>query len=473
MKQINNQDNCQNIDKLIEQAEKTKESLENSEQIRIITHYDCDGISSGVIALKGLRKAGKDVEIDFIKELTEKKLEELRPFAEETVLFTDIGAGQIEHLNDLNNDKNVVVSDHHEPSQKSELDEKNHLNPHLVGIDGSTDISGSGTTYLLMDSLLDESKELLPYALVGAVGDTQTEKNQFQGINKLLAEKAKEKDQLEVKKGLTLYGRQGRSLSKALSYTTDPYLPGITNNESGAIQFLSELGIDLKKDGKWRSLSELSFEEEKKIASGLIKRGYEIEKLFGNIYILNNGWEIREFSSVLNACGRLEEYSTALEITVKGNLNKIKTISQKYKSTIGRYLSYVDDNLDNQEVIDKFDSAAIIDGTNKIHENMIGTVTTIALKSDIIPKQTLWGIAEAEENMLKISARSKKSWLENNPGVNELMEELTEQVDGRGGGHSAAAGGKIPQENKGKFINLLKGTFDEIKVNSNGEKISN
>ncbi|MFB6265861.1 MAG: DHH family phosphoesterase, partial [Candidatus Nanohaloarchaea archaeon] len=283
---------------LVRDADRAAEELEDYEgKARVVAHYDCDGISSAVIAHEMLERSGKEFELSFVDELNREKLEELLDKSDEELwIFVDIGSGQIGDVEELLSDETVIIADHHEPGEGS-VD--NHLNPHLHGIDGGEDISGAGVTYLLARTMDEENQDLLQYALVGATGDIQKEDGRYLGLNESMMEDAVERGLVQRKQGLKLYGRTRKSIVEAFKYTTDPYLPGITNSEPGAVQFLSELGIDLREDGDWRTLEDLSLEEEKEIVHELIMKGYDVEQLLGDIYMLGNGWEIREFSSLL------------------------------------------------------------------------------------------------------------------------------------------------------------------------------
>jgi len=84
---------------------------------------------------------------------------------------------------------------------------------------------------------------------------------------------------------------------------------------------------------------------------------------------------------------------------------------------------------------------------------MIGTIATICQKSDILSGSILVGMAEKGEDHIKISARARDGVLED-VTMNTLMEELCERCDGEGGGHEAAAGGKIPRTAADRFIKL-------------------
>ncbi|MDY6761797.1 MAG: DHH family phosphoesterase [Candidatus Nanohaloarchaea archaeon] len=435
---------------MVRDAAAAAEALEELDAVRVVAHYDCDGISSAVIAHEMLRRADVPFEIRFVDELDEEKLATVKEEADEDAwLFVDIGSGQIDAIEELLPEETVFIADHHEPEDG---DVAHHLNPHRYGIDGGENISGAGVTYLLARMMDEENRDLMQYALVGATGDIQEDEDGYLGLNEPMIEDAVEQGLIERKQGLKLYGRTRKSVVEALKYTTDPYLPGISNSESGAVQFLSGLGLDLRENGDWRSLSDLSLEEEKEIVHGLILRGYDVEQLLGDIYMLDNGWEIREFSSLLNACGRLERPEDGITICLEDDHELAATVKRAYGRKIGTYLSFVEDNRDNSDIVQEFENGAVIHAEDEIHENMIGTIATICQKSGIISVPVLAGLAWKDEEHTKISVRAEEEVVDGGLEMNTLMEELCEELGGEGGGHDAAAGGKIPREKEEEFI---------------------
>lgn len=426
--------------------------------VRVVAHYDCDGIASSIIAHEGLDRAGVEFDISYVEELNRDVLERLHSEAFEPVwLFVDIGSGQVADVEAVLESETVLIADHHSPGEGA-VDY--HVNPHDAGIDGGEDISGAGVTYLVMRLLDEGNRDLLKYALIGATGDIQTDADGYLGLNRELMEDAEAEGVITRKTGLKLYGRSGRSIAEALKYTTDPYLPGITNSESGAVQFLSELGIDLREDGEWRSLEDLSLEEEKAVVHGLIVRGYDVADLLGDIYILDNGWEIREFASLLNACGRLGRPEDGLKICLEDDFELAGTVKRAYGRKIGKYLSYVEDNMDDSRVVQDFGSGKVIVARDNIHANMIGTVTTICQKSDILEGGVLVGLAHKDEADIKISARASADAVADGVKMNEIVEEVATVCGGEGGGHEAAAGGRIPRDEQDRFIKMFAEVVD-------------
>jgi len=441
-------------------ANRLREAIASGSSIRCISHYDCDGICAGVIAKVGLERAEAQPELEFIKDLTKEEVERISQLPEDVLLLTDIGSGQLDKLTAIE-DKQIIIADHHEP-EESQITGSNilQLNPHQQGIDGGEKISGAGTTYLLMRLLNETNKDLIIYALIGAVGDIQKKDESFLGLNENLLEDAERWGYIKRKKGLKIFGRRGRSLPKALSYTTNPYLPGISNNESGAVQFLSEQGIELREGNQLRSLSDLSQEEEKKIVEGLLRRNIpDVEQLLGDIYLLDNNWEIGEFASVLNACGRLEEFDKALKICLEEDLETAEAMQKKYSRRIGTYLRKIEDN---PEMVEKHGRGEIIKGKNSIHANLIGTVASIRLKSGENEEEIIFSYAYRDDGRIKTSGRITEELSEQGHEMNEIMDQITSRCGGEGGGHKLAAGGRIPRQEENKFLKVAAEVLQSI-----------
>ena len=78
-----------------------------------------------------------------------------------------------------------------------------------------------------------------------------------------MTESGEKNQYVEKDIGLNIFGRISRPLHKALEISLRN-IPSITG-ESGAIQFLAEVGIQSQLDGNWRTLDDLSNEETKKL----------------------------------------------------------------------------------------------------------------------------------------------------------------------------------------------------------------
>jgi RecJ-like exonuclease len=441
------------VEEILEAAEPAVTKLENYEgKIRLVGQYDADGINATAIAHQILTRPGKDFEYEILKQLYEEDVERIAEEDEGLVFFVDIGSGQSELIQEhLLPEKEVVVSDHHEPQIEGDFP---HLNPHFLGFDGGEAISAAGVTYLLGKAIDEENEDLAPYALVGATGDVQKQEGEFLGLNKQIAEEAVEKGYVEKRKGLDLYGRTTKPLQKSLMYTTDPHLEGVSNSESGAIQLVKSAGIDIRVDGEFRTLADLTPEEEKTLINEMIKRGFPVQRLLNDIYTLENGYEIDEFSTIINACGRLGEPRKGVRILLENDLELAEKISRKYGRRISSALRYVEDNRENEEIVYEKE-IGVIDGGSEISEDFIGTVTTISMSNGFFSSPVVMGVAEAEKDKLKVSSRATKEVVEAGLNLGDIIGEICEEVDGEGGGHNIAAGAKIPGDQKSEFIDQL------------------
>jgi len=330
-----------------------------------------------------LERLGKDFEYEIVKQLYEEGVKRIAEEDEELILFVDIGSGQSkfvqEHIVE-GAGKEVIVSDHHEPQLNAEESDFIHLNPHFLGHDGGEAISAAGMTYLLAEAMDEDNYDLVEYALIGATGDVQKQEGEFLGLNKDLLERAEEHDLINKRQGLDLYGRSTKPLHKSLMYTSDPHLEGISNNESGAIQFIQSCGVEIRENGNFKTLEDLTEQEEKKLIQGFITQGYDVQPLLRNVFVLNNGKGIDEYSTVINACGRLGEPKTGVEILLEEDEKLMKKISRKYGRKISSSLRYVEDNKDNEDIIYE-DGIGVIDGKDQVEDDFIGTVTTISMSN--------------------------------------------------------------------------------------------
>ncbi|WP_414837563.1 DHHA1 domain-containing protein [Candidatus Nanosalina sp. VS9-1] len=459
------------VEDILEAAAPAAEKLENFDgKIRLIGQYDADGINATAIAHEMLDRLGKEFEYEILKQLYEEDVERIAEEDEGLLLFVDIGSGQSDlikkHIIE-ETDKEVIISDHHEPALDKEASEEVnkentfiHMNPHFLGHDGGEAISAAGMTYLLAKAVDEDNYDLVQYALIGATGDVQKQEGEFMGLNKDIAQEAIDKEVVEKRKGLDLYGRTTKPLQKSLMYTTDPHLEGVSNNESGAIQLVKSAGLDIRENGSFRTLADLTEAEEKKLINAMIKRGYPVQRLLNDIYTLENGYEIDEFSTIINACGRLGMPRDGVKILLENDLELAEKISSKYGRKISSSLRYVEENKDNEDVVYEKD-IGVIDGNSTIDADFIGTVTTITMSNGFFSSPVVMGVAEAEKEKVKISSRASKEVVEAGLNLGDVIGEICEELDGEGGGHNIAAGAKIPQDRKKDFIDALNSKISE------------
>jgi single-stranded-DNA-specific exonuclease len=209
------------------------------------------------------------------------------------VILTDFGSGYLDLLSEKLPNTKIVILDHHQINGTAKPPNIVQLNPHLFGIDGATDVSGSGVAYFAAKALNPANVDLAPIALVGALGDMQDkyEQRSLKGLNEVIVNDAVTAGMLKVEKDLTFFGRETRPIHRMIATTTSPFIPGLSGEEDKALVFLTNLNIPLKQGNKFRALADLTDEERKRLCSALadhlLSKGLhlEVENLIGNTYV--------------------------------------------------------------------------------------------------------------------------------------------------------------------------------------------
>jgi len=440
--------------------------------IRLVSHLDADGICACSIIVRALVRLGRRYSISIISQLDSAYVDELSEEDNEYYIFTDLGSGQILDIKNKFKNKKVLILDHHEPQTKEEIENIIHINPHLLDINGSDEISGSGVVYLFAKELDPENKTLAHIALIGAIGDMQ-ERGSFNGFNVDILKDAVETSKIIVKKGLRLFGTQTKPLHRVLEYSTDPVIPGVTGSESNAIEFLQSLGINPKHGTRWRKMNELTDEEIKKLIAAVVSKRKDEdspEDILGNIYILTDEEDgkptrdAKEFSTLLNACGRMNKASLGIGCCLNDPKLKEKAISAlgDYRKEIVSALRWYEANQDGDLVYDK-NGYVIINAKDNISHTIIGTLASIISKSnDIKEGKFILSMAQQGYDKVKISMRIAGR-RKGDVDLRDIISKIVSRVgEGQAGGHMNAAGAIISADSEEEFLKVSKQVLDGL-----------
>lgn len=440
----------------------------DGKSIKIVSHLDADGISAASILVKALQREGIKFSLSIVKQLDKVVLEEIKKENNEIIFFVDLGSGYLSMVDKILDKKKVFILDHHKPE---DFETKHiHLNPHLFGIDGSVDLSGAGVVYYFCKELNPLNKELSYLGVIGAIGDMQEGKKGFSKLNESILKDSIESGKIEIKNGLRMFGMQTKPIHRVLEYSTDPYIPNVTGSEEGAKQFLKEIGIDLKKGGKFKKMIHLNEEDMKKLVTAIILKrlGSEAkpDDVLGPIYLLKDEEEenptkdLKEFATLLNACGRLSKPSLAIGTCLGSVKIKKKAIEllMQYKREIINSLDWFYANKNKKVIENK--GYVIINAEDNIRDTLIGTLGSIISKSNVYAEGTvIISLVNTYSNEIKVSARS--SGHECYVDLGEIMRKVVEVVGGIGGGHKCAAGALIPLSKEQKFITEVSRLLDK------------
>ena len=256
--------------------------------IRVVSHLDADGLSSAAVLIRTLDRDNRRYALSTVRQLDEGFLRQLSVEPYGVVFFSDLGSGQFGLIRKYLSSKRVFILDHHQLEDVYEAVNVVHVNPHIVGIDGSREVSGAGVAYFFSRAVNGRNSDLAHIALLGAMGDMQEESG-FMRLNSEIVDDARRSGKLKVITGLRVFGAQTKPLYKLIEQSTDHPIPGVTGSESAAIAFLQQLGINPKDGSDWKKLVDLTDEELQKLATAIILRRLDEDKpeaILGPVYIL-------------------------------------------------------------------------------------------------------------------------------------------------------------------------------------------
>ncbi|MBT7902237.1 DHH family phosphoesterase [Candidatus Woesearchaeota archaeon] len=480
-----------------------------NKRIKIISHLDADGISAASILIKALERENVIHSISIVSTLDSDNLENILNEEFDIIFFTDLGSGQFnlitKKIKDLETSKQtkipVFILDHHKPESQEIISSITHINPHFQEIDGGSQVSGSGVVYLFCKELNKKNKDSAHLAVIGAIGDAQEiNKKGFVGLNKQILEDAISNNTIEVITGLNFFGAQTKPLYKLLDYCTDPYIPGVSGNESGAIKFLQDLGIEPKTNSKnrdvnpnpdWKKLNDLSAQEIQDLRKAIILKRKDQpnpENIFGLNYILLNEEpqtpfrDAREFSTLLNSCGRLNKASLGIGACLNNTKIKKEALLNlaQYKKEILGAITWFNNHRNGIDVIEKvYDPHTkktlktpyiIINAQDNIMHTMIGTLASIISRGKFFPKGTfILSIAWNKKDFSKISLRIAQSRNNKQLNLRNTLQSIIKKVGGECGGHQYAAGALIETSKEKAFIGAAIKFFKQLEKNSKKE----
>ncbi len=457
----------------IEAAKVILETVRRDGFIHVSSHLDADGVAAAGVIAKALWRLDAKFRIRITQQLDEKIISSIATDKPQMVILTDFGSGYLDLLQEKLTNSKVIILDHHQINGSINNPNFVQVNPHAFGIDGASDVSGSGVAYFVAKAINPSNIDLAPIALVGALGDMQDkyEQRSFQSLNEMIVNDGVAAGMIKVEKDLTFFGRETRPIHKMLATTTNPFIPGLSGEEDKALVFLSSLDIPIKQGEKFRALRDLNDEERKKLCSALadhlLSKGLHmaVDSLIGYVYVLTKEEpntalrDAREFAVLLNSTGRMDRPSLGVAICMgdrKAALEEANKILEDYRKSINKYLGWVNEK---PERLKELQNIYVINGESFIDEKIIGTVSSIIVSTLANNEKPLIAFANVEnEQSAKFSGRTTEAAIRKGVNLGEVMRLASETHGGKGGGHNIAAGAQVPLDKIESFIK----TIDEL-----------
>ena len=419
------------------------------EPVRIVSHYDADGLCAGGILSTACIRHGIPFHTTIVHGLDATVMNELAAHPHDWVLFSDLGSGALDLVERL--EGRVVVIDHHRPLRESK--KVVQLNCHLWGIDGAFEACAS-TLALMVGVSLDEGNwDMAGVAVAGAIGDRQ-HIGGMKGFNSEVLSAAQDRGHLRTRKGLAL---EGPNLGSALAECNEPFFTGISGNPRGAAELAEAAGLSPAA-----TLKEIDESEECALASllvlRLLKQGTP-EEFVGGV-MDDRHWmqaydtDAGELSAVVNACGRLGQEDLGLAVCLGGRdaLEQGRAVRQRYRAQIMKgMLELQAKGVQKKRNIQYFyaDNA-----------QMAGAFAALVMNFLFPGNQATIALSRSGESV-KVSARGTRQLLSRGVDLAKACRKAAAGSGGVGGGHNIASGATIPMGSEMGFLELLDAAVGE------------
>jgi RecJ-like exonuclease len=437
-----------NITEISEDAAKQIRSMPESAKIRVVSHYDADGISAAAIICKALYRAGFDFHATLMRNPFDKGLKRISEEENELIIFTDMGSGQIETIEKMKSQS--IIIDHHQPVKKKTTDNVLQINCNHFGINGNYEACGATLAFSIAYALDQENFDLASLAIIGATGDKQYIGG-FKGYNQKIITEAMNKGTIKEKTAIKL---SGETIFDSLFYSIDPYYSGISGDKTNIDSFLDKAGIDKKT-----KTDDLTDENLKKTHSflmlKLIKKGCEkniLDTVIRPRYFSENiGFEFERYADLLDACGKGGSRGIGLSVALgyKKIISDALNVEKEYKQKI----------LDELIKLEKegFKEKQSFRFFYSNDSSLGGVIGGIAANFILDIKKPLLSITR-NDGEIHVSCRGNQYLVSKGLDLGYAMKEASTKLGGHGGGHAIASGATISGEKEEEFLNLV----DEI-----------
>ncbi len=427
---------CQDAASLLRSIQKTK-------RIRIVSHYDADGIAAAGVLCTAVYRAGYEFQATLMRNPFTKGFDRLRSERNELIIFSDMGSGQIETIESFG--CKAIILDHHQYITRQTSENIVQVNANFFGADGNYEVSGATLAYLFATALSQGNEDLAPLALAGATGDKQFIGG-VRGLNKTILDNAVEKGLLSEQNSIKLYGD---TIADALYYSVDPYYPGLSGKRERIETMLEQFHIK-----NTASVQEIPPDAMVKLQSTLLflllKAGCQqniLDMTIRKRYFSSKGWELERFADLLDACGKNGYRSLGLSLCMGDGTTWTEAVQveKDYKQKLLDGLQSLE-----QGGIQETEGMRYFYSDNS---SLGGVIAGIAMNYVLDEKKPLFSLTRKEaDNEVHISCRGNQHLVKQGLDLGSAMKTVAEGLGGFGGGHKIAAGATISFGKEEEFL---------------------
>ncbi|MBN1540142.1 MAG: DHH family phosphoesterase [Candidatus Thermoplasmatota archaeon] len=422
-----------------------------SGSIRVISHYDGDGISSAGIISKSLGRQGLRFHTTMTNVMKEEDLSGL-DVGFELLIVSDMGSSQAEMISKkvLALGARAIILDHHNidgrrnPYSISDGGGVVEINPRFHKIDGTSGCSGSTLAFLLAVTLSPENMDLCTFSLAGSLADRQHVPS-FTELNYSIRNLAVENGYLTSTKGMPF---SGRSISEALVTSNDPFIEGISGDEDAVRALLSQMSIN-----PFIPIEEVESEKMKVLQSyiyvRLLRNGVKrsvVHELFRENFHSKEYGSLQDLAYAIDGCGRFGKQSLGFQV-VWGDMEAYgRALDDRfeYKKRIQELLlERKKEGVNDMEHIQWFEME---------EETLSGTIAGLGHNYIFDHDRPMIAMAQGENGIMKVSSRGDREICKKGLDLATVMREAGKKAGGGGGGHNVAAGAHFPRERMEEFL---------------------
>ena len=420
--------------------------------IRIISHYDGDGISTAGILTRALYRSGKKFKATMVSVLEDEDIENIDGDFE-LLIVSDMGSSQADRFSRMLIERGArgIILDHHladgrdRPFSLHDGGAIHEINPRFLGINGTTGCSGSTLAFLLALSMDPVNEDLCIFSLAGSLADRQ-HVPMFSELNLGVRELAVARGYLTSRRGMPF---SGRNLLEALVTSNDPFIKGLSGNEKESRELLELLGMEPE-----RTLDSLKDDELKVLHSyvyiRLLREGispYIVHELFRENLFSERYGNLLDLAYSIDTCGRNGEMGKGVRV-VWGD-------PEAYKEALN-------DRYEKKKIIQELLQRTLKEGANEMdhilwlrveEKNLAGTIAGLAHNYLFDHEKPVIAISR-DDGKINISGRADRELCGRGLNLAVIMKEAGSACGGGGGGHDVAAGGHIREDQLEKFLEI-------------------
>jgi single-stranded-DNA-specific exonuclease len=418
-------------------------SVPLSSRIRVVSHYDADGISAAGVLCQAVYRAGYDFHATLMRNPFTKGFDRLKNEHNELIFFSDMGSGQIDTIASLG--CKAIILDHHQYLSPEPTENIIQINANRFGADGNYEVSGATLSYLFATALDSANQDLAALALAGATGDKQFIGG-VRGMNKTILEDALQTGVLTEQTGIKLYGE---TIADALFFSVDPYYSGLSGNHAAITTVLEKLKIDPRmrmQDIPKKTMTQL----QSYLLFLLIKKGCQqniLDMTIRKRYVGSQGWELERFADLLDACGKNGHRGLGLSLCLGDGTvwDDAVQVEKQYKQKILTGLQQLEEGgIQETEGLRYFYSD---------NSSLGGVIAGIAMNYVLDEKKPLFSLTRKKPNdEIHVSCRGNQTLVSQGLDLGSAMKTVAGNLGGFGGGHKIAAGATIAYDKEQEFL---------------------